>query len=192
MRTFDDSSVRNQSHLHKTMRDATDTATDGLTLTRVSDAPKHSRIAAANFNADEWPERGHAAGFLGIKSPEERRQATHRRTERLILLAGDVAVGSVVVADSCAVVGAPEGTVNVTLNALVVAREGRGCGFGRELTLKAASFAFEEMGAGIVTVWCEPKLVGFYVDKCGFEYEAPRRAGFVDDDLDACCRLYRR
>jgi hypothetical protein len=31
-------------------------------------------------------------------------------------------VGSIVVADSCAVVGAPEGTVNVTLNALVVAQ----------------------------------------------------------------------
>jgi ribosomal protein S18 acetylase RimI-like enzyme len=188
-RAFDESV--NEISLHKTMRDATDADADNLTLTRASDAPKHCRIAAANFNADEWPERGHAAGFLGIKSAEERR-ATHRRTERLILLERedvDVAVGSVVIADSCAVVGEPEGTANVTLNGLVVARERRGRGFGEALTREAARFAFDEMGAGVVTVWCEPKLVGFYVEKCGFEYEEPRRIGFVDDDLDVCCRL---
>lgn len=169
-----------------------------LTLVRAEDAPKRCRVDAATFNQDEWPERNEGPGFLGIGAGAERRAAEtsgRSRAERLILIDGDspdVAVGSVIVAESAVLPrGAAPGTINCTLNSLVIAPKMRGGGHGRTLTTKAARWAMEHMNAGVVTVWCVKPLLALYVDRCGFEYEPPAKASFDDDDGgDVCCRAW--
>ena len=108
---------------------------------RAEDAPKRCRVDAATFNQDEWPERNEGPGFLGIGAGAERRAAEtsgRSRAERLILIDGDsedVAVGSVIVAESAVLPrGAAPGTINCTLNSLVIAPKMRGGGHGRTLT----------------------------------------------------------
>ncbi|MDA9081639.1 GNAT family N-acetyltransferase, partial [Candidatus Dependentiae bacterium] len=117
------------------------------------------------------------------------------RAERLILISEDspdVAVGSVIVAESAVLPrGATPGTINCTLNSLVIAPKMRGGGHGRTLTVAAARWAMEHMNAGVVTAWCVKPLLALYVDRCGFEYEPPAKASFDDDDDgDVCCRAW--
>ena len=62
--------------------------------------------------------------------------------------------------------------------------------FGEETARRAKAFAFTEMGADVVTVWCEPGLVDWYVERCGFTREAPMGRASDDDGGDVCCRAF--
>ncbi len=165
-----------------------------LALTRARECDACARKTCARMVVDEWPDRsGESAGFLGIKSSDERE--LKRRVERLILTIDDDdgdgarAVACVCVRESCAIRDVPEAR-NVLLHSLVVAPSSRGNGFGEETARRAKAFAFKEMGADVVTVWCEPGLVDWYVERCGFTREAPMGRASDDDGGDVCCRAF--
>ena len=165
-----------------------------LALTRARECDACARKTCALTVVDEWPDRsGESAGFLGIKSSDERE--LKRRVERLILTIDDDdgdgarAVACACVRESCAIRDVPEAR-NVLLHSLVVAPSSRGNGFGEETARRAKAFAFKEMGADVVTVWCEPGLVDWYVERCGFTREAPMGRASDDDGGDVCCRAF--
>ena len=107
-----------------------------LALTRARECDACARKTCARMVVDEWPDRsGESAGFLGIKSSDERE--LKRRVERLILTIDDDdgdgarAVACACVRESCAIRDVPEAR-NVLLHSLVVAPSSRGNGFGEE------------------------------------------------------------
>jgi GNAT superfamily N-acetyltransferase len=163
-----------------------------LALSRARECDARARKTCALMVVDEWPDRsGESAGFLGIKSSDERE--LKRRVERLILTVDDGdgarAVACVCVRDSCAIRDVSDAR-NVILHSLVVAPTSRRNGFGEVTARRATEFAFKEMGADVATVWCEPGLVDWYVERCGFTREPPMGRTLDDDGGDVCCRAF--